>query len=83
MALPQVNYDATYACIKAISEMNTHFSAFDEQYESPNENAIKRIVSGPAWGQYYDAATLAQRDTCKIFKNRQAANAKRQRKTNQ
>lgn len=58
LMVAQVNYDATYSCIKAISEMDTHFSAFDEQYESPDENSIKGIISGPAWGQYYDAAAL-------------------------
>ncbi len=59
LMVAQVNYDATYACIKAVSEMDVHFSAFDGQYESPEDNAIKAIIAGDAWGKYYDAATLS------------------------
>lgn len=59
LRVAQANPAAAYACIKAISEIELSFSAFDAEYGSPDAESIAEIIAGSAWGQYYDAANLS------------------------
>lgn len=58
LQVSQVNPSAAYDCIKAISNIAFNFTAFEDEYGTPDEEAVKEIISGSAWGEYYDAANL-------------------------
>lgn len=50
--------DIAYECIKTIAEMTTSFDSFENQFGNPDEEAVKAVIAGPSWGQYYDANRL-------------------------
>lgn len=50
--------DIAYSCIKTIAEITDSFNDFDSQFLHPSEEAVKKIITSPSWGKYYDAANL-------------------------
>ena len=58
MMVSQVNPQVAYDCIKVIAGITQHYSAFESQYGSPDDDAVKDILCQPLWGRYYDASIL-------------------------
>lgn len=58
LSISQVQPKVAYSCIKAIAEMTDSFSSFDGQFNHPDEDYVKEVITGATWGQYYDAAHL-------------------------
>lgn len=58
LLVAQANPTAAYECIKTISNISMSFTAFEEEYRTPDENRVKDIIASPAWGRYYDGANL-------------------------
>lgn len=58
LSISQVQPDVAYSCIKVIAKMTDSFTSFDDQFNHPDEDYVKEIITGPSWGQYYDAAHL-------------------------
>jgi hypothetical protein len=58
LMISNVSPDAAYECIKTIAEMTISFDSFENQFGTPDEEAVKAVIAGSAWGQYYDANRL-------------------------
>jgi hypothetical protein len=51
--------DKIYSYVQVIAKMNHNFHGFESCYGSDNiKEAVKSVVSGPAWGKYFDSYNM-------------------------
>ena len=58
MIISPIQTDIAYSCIREIADITDSFNAFDGQFFHPSEEIVKKIITSPSWGKYYDAANL-------------------------